>query len=148
MLMLYGLLSLMLLGGLGLLSVPFVTNKTLLSKQFFGAMLFTVLFSLGFYQFLSHPTTLKTWLTQGREHYQLREKLEQLGGIDGVITRIQSKLAEKPTDAQGWFILGKLYLATQRNNEAFAAFAKAYSLQPNQAEIADYYQRTKKIVGK
>lgn len=127
MLSLYAWLFLMLLVGLGLLAIPFIKNRSL-KGYIVSASLMTL---LGFliYQFSGNKAGLYLWMTQGKQHYQLLETFEQLGGIDGAIAQIENKLAKNPQDAQGWAILGKLYLSKNEEAKAQAAFAKAKKLE-------------------
>lgn len=146
MLMLYGLLTVMLLGALGLLAIPFINNKTLLSKKFYGIVFFTICFSFGLYPLTGNMTAVKNWYEQGQAHYHLLEKLEQIGGVDGVITQIQAKLTHHPNDAQGWLILSKLYFAINRQKEALATASKAHSLEPDNQDITHFYNNVKNSV--
>src|SRR6478672_5768912 len=54
---------------------------------------------------------LRWWQTQGKAHYQLLQQVENLGGIDGMIAQVEKRVVETPDNAEGWLILGKLYLA-------------------------------------
>jgi cytochrome c-type biogenesis protein CcmH/NrfG len=140
MILLYISLILMLSVSLCLISMPFIKNKKRLSSGFYLTASLTILLALSLYYFSSNFRVLQFWITQGQSHYQLLEKLDQLGGVEGVITRITEKLKIHPDDAQGWFILGKLYLSKQDKTAAKAAFAKAHALRPNDPEIDRYYQ--------
>ncbi len=130
MYLLYGMQFLLLLCAVGLLATPFVVNKNILSKNFLLASGFILVFSFTIYQFTTDKTALSYWLTQGKTHYQLQEQFNALGGIDGVIARVQAKLNANPTDAKGWWILAKLYAAKHDDAAAAAAVKKARELSP------------------
>lgn len=140
MLTLYILLLLMLVCALGLLAVPFVRNKKFLSKSFVALICVTSFTAVGLYWHSSDNVAMQQWLTQGKQHYDLMVELKELGGIDGMIQRINLKLQANPDDAQGWFILGKLYLFKQDAVAAKAAFTKAHTLKPDDQQIDAYYQ--------
>jgi cytochrome c-type biogenesis protein CcmH/NrfG len=123
---LYAWLILMLLVALGLLAIPFIKNRS--RKGYIVSASLIALLGLAIYQFTGNKTALYLWMTQGKQHYQLLETFEQLGGIDGAIAQIESKLAKNPQDAQGWYILGKLYLSKNEEAKAQAAFAKSREL--------------------
>lgn len=123
---LYGWLILILLVALSLLAIPFIKNRSF--KGYILSASIMTLFGLGIYQFSGNKTGLYLWMTQGKQHYQLLQEFEQLGGVDGAIAQIESKLAKNPQDAQGWTILGKLYLSKNEEAKAQAAFAKAREL--------------------
>lgn len=141
MLLLYSALALLLLCGIGLLTIPFIQTLSRLGKSFFALILFFILFSLTLYLKTSHQPALKQWLNQGKQHYQLQEQIQQLGGFTGMIQRIKQKLAANPNDAEGWFILGKLYLANGEYSAAEKALKRARSLRPNDLQIKSYYEK-------
>lgn len=142
MTLLYGLLVLMMVASLCLNVVPFVANKVIYSKNFVIVMLLSVFFAMGLYQLSGDKQALNQWLTKGKAHYQLQETVSQLGGINGMIARVKRKLQADPLDAQGWFILGKLYLSEQDVQAAKAALRKAHELRPEDTKINYYYQTT------
>lgn len=111
MVLFYVSLALLLFCSIGLLTLPFIKTSSPLGKGFFLLVLFFSLFSLTLYFQTSHPFELKQWLTQGKQHYELQQTVEQLGGIKGMIQRIEQKLVANPNDAEGWSILAKLYFA-------------------------------------
>lgn len=140
MLILYILLTILLLSALSLLAIPFIKNQALISRDFFVISLFTILFSFTLYQFFGQSKALSDWFAHGKNHYKLMVEVERLGGIDGIISRLQNKLAANPNDAKGWLILGKLYYAKQNFVLATDAFSKAHDLQPADPEINRFYQ--------
>lgn len=125
MIIFYSFIFLLLFAGVLLIAIPFIKNKTLLSKSFFVMLIFVVIFSLGLYFTLGSSNHLRNWQTKGRDHYALLVQMEQLGGIDGMIAQIKQKLAVNPEDKKGWFILGRLYLAKNDRENAEKAFARA-----------------------
>lgn len=134
------LLAGMLLAALSLLAIPLLVSRFALHN--WPPLLFLLIFSLSLYYFFGNFRALHNWLTTGRQHYALQQQVEQLGGINGMITQIQQKLILDPTNAEGWFILGKLYLATQHYQKAKTAFTKAHALRPNDQQIQRYYEAT------
>ena len=140
MYLLYSFFILMLICGIGFLKIPFITTNTLSSRYFFLSAIFMILFSLGLYQFNGNQTALKQWLMYGEKHYRLQQEVNQLGGFAGIIEKIKKKLTKNPDDAEGWFILGKLYLANQDYEEAKEALGKAAVLRPYDIEIKRFYK--------
>lgn len=139
MLKLYTLLIIILVLAVAVLSIPFIVHRPFNWRGYLATALFTVLFSLGLYQFSGGHRALEHWFFQGQEHYQLQEQFNDLGGVDGIIERIEKKLEANPSDAQGWFILGKLYMAKQDYGSATAALKNAHDLEPDDKEITKYY---------
>lgn len=134
----------LLLIALGILFVPFVKNKTLSKKHFIFTSLFVVLFSVGLYAFTTDFSALNEWNTHGQQRYQLLTEYQQLGGLDGMISKINEKLKNNPNDSQGWFILGKLYLMKKEYGHAKTALEKAHHLDPNNGQIEYFYQISQK----
>jgi len=139
MYLVYGLFILMLIGSIGLLSIPFIKTNSYFSNYLLASVIFIILFSLGLYQWSSDHSGLKQWLTQGKQHYQLMEEVNQLGGVTGMIEQIKKKLSTNPQDAEGWFILGKLYLAHHDFKSAKEALGKAMKLRPDDKLINHFY---------
>lgn len=141
MYVLYGLIFLMLAGAVFLLAVPFVKTRTMGSRYFLLPVIFVSLFSLSGYFVFQNHVGLGWWLTAGEKHYQLQQEVSELGGISGMIKQIKKRLALNPDDAEGWFILGKLYLANQNQKEAKEALDKAIHLRPEDPDIRRFYDR-------
>lgn len=56
-----------------------------------------------------------------------------------MVARLEKRLKENPSDAQGWARLGRSYMVMQRMGDARDAYAKAHALAPGDVEIlADY----------
>ncbi len=141
MIKLYSLLLIMALGALLILAAPY--RKNIFSKYFLLLSLFVIGFSFSFYYFSANITALNAWLTSGKQHYQLLETIKDLGGIDVIIASVKKKLAANPQDAQGWFILGKLYFAMHDYENATTALQRAYELQPQNVQIRKYRELLK-----
>jgi len=68
------------------------------------------------------------------------EKLRaELSTPDQVIAKLKQHLVQNPTSAQGWYLLGRLYMSVQQFPAATAAFAQAQQLQPNNPTILFQY---------
>jgi len=135
MLILYGLLACMLIAALILLAIPFVKYQEAI-KSYCVIASFTIVFTATLYFTIGKPNGLEDWLTQGQNHYRLLVEMNRLGGIDGIIHRIQIKLHENPNDIQGWIILGKMYLMKQDPQKAEEAFSKANELKMHKSHIS------------
>jgi cytochrome c-type biogenesis protein CcmH len=131
MLKLYIILFLMLLFSIAIIAIPFIKNQLLFSKKFILVVAMVTIFAGLLYQLSGNKPALYQWFTQGKKHYELQTQVEALGGIDGMIDRIQKKLEKNPQDAQGWFILGKLYTIKHDYKAAKILFKKAHELDSN-----------------
>lgn len=139
MITLFSLMMAMLVSGLGLVALPYWAQKSLFSFGFISCALFLVLFSLAIYSLSSNQAKLNQWITRGKQHYQLQVEINNLGGLTGIIQRIKQKLAANPNDAQGWFILGRIYLSNGNVDDAKKALENAYHLKPHDQEIKQFY---------
>ena len=82
--------------------------------------------TVGLYLHLGAPTILQEQaLTQAHAAYD----------TDAMVKALESKLKAKPDDAEGWYALGRAYIALQRLDEAERALAKAAQLAPKEARM-------------
>ena len=80
----------------------------------------------GLYLYLGAPTILQEQaLTQAHAAYD----------TDAMVKALEGKLKAKPDDAEGWYALGRAYIALQRLDEAELALAKAAQLAPKEARM-------------
>jgi cytochrome c-type biogenesis protein CcmH len=65
--------------------------------------------------------------------------LAQTQQVEDMLPKLEKHLAEQPTDATGWKMLGKAYMALDRYPDAVRAFDKLAQLTPEDAQsLADY----------
>ncbi len=70
---------------------------------------------------------------QGGDHAMSPDQIETMIG------QVKQKLAQDPSNIDGWIVLARTYYVTQRPQEAAAAFERAVALAPNDADlIADW----------
>lgn len=80
---------------------------------------------------------------QQQQAQQLAQKmLQSIKSPQELIDKLKLKLARSPKSAQGWYLLGRLYLAQQKYKLAAAAFAQAHYLEPNNEQYAINYGHT------
>lgn len=65
----------------------------------------------------------------------VKQQIAQEGSRRSLIKQFESHLQAKPDSAQGWYLLGKLYLSENELAKAVDAFSKANKLQANNPEI-------------
>ncbi|HEX9625670.1 MAG TPA: hypothetical protein VGA00_01900 [Acidiferrobacterales bacterium] len=56
-----------------------------------------------------------------------------------MVGRLENRLRENPDDVDGWSRLGRAYVVLERLDNARAAYARAYSLKSDDAEILSNY---------
>ena len=59
--------------------------------------------------------------------------------MDQAIAMLAARLQQQPGDAEGWALLGRAYQATQRGDEALAAFKRAHEQAPDAAAYTIEY---------
>ena len=85
-------------------------------------------FMLGNYQAVSHTAEMS-----------VDPEATKLLEINKMVLRLAEKMKAKPDDAQGWLILGRSYKALEQYPQAADAFANAYRLLGDQAEVMLLY---------
>jgi cytochrome c-type biogenesis protein CcmH len=84
----------------------------------------------GLYAFLGAPEILEAQaLVEAQGHRD----------ADAMLAALERKLAREPDDAEGWYAMGRAYIAMQRLADAEAALARAAKLAPRDARILAQY---------
>ncbi len=79
-------------------------------------------------------------LTEAKQTALQAQRLPlELGSPEQLIVMLKQHLAQDPTSARGWFLLGKLYVSQRDFLQATQAFAKANELQPHDPVILFQY---------
>ncbi len=97
------------------------------------------LFTIIFYLNSDNSQQMRASIKAQQEAVAVQQMRVQLGTPQQVIASLQQHLAQNPNSAQGWYLLGRLYLSQEQLNEAVNAFAKAYALDPNKPDIIFQY---------
>jgi cytochrome c-type biogenesis protein CcmH len=86
--------------------------------------------TVGLYIYLGAPAILKEQaLTQAQTNYD----------VDGMVKALEDKLKATPEDAEGWYALGRAYIAFERYGDAEKALDKAVAQAPQDARILAQY---------
>lgn len=86
--------------------------------------------TVGLYLYLGAPTILEEQaLMQAQAAYD----------TDAMLTALEEKLRAQPEDAEGWYALGRAYIALQRMDDAEQALGKAVKLAPKDAKLLAQY---------
>ncbi|MDD3448454.1 MAG: c-type cytochrome biogenesis protein CcmI [Gammaproteobacteria bacterium] len=95
------------------------------------------LLSVGLYTRLGNADRLAEFETSaevGRATGQ-----EGMPSIDSMVSTLEQKLRENPDQPEGWFLLGRTYLAMERPADAAEALRKANEMQPGNAQFMITY---------
>lgn len=65
--------------------------------------------------------------------------MEGLPPVEDMVAGLAARMEQNPGDLKGWLLLGRSYIALQRADEAAAALAHAYELQPDDPVVLVRY---------
>lgn len=83
---------------------------------------------------MTHPT-VPSMSSQGDSE----EDRQMAEGLKTLVERLKQKLEQNPSDAVGWALLARSYMAMERYADAVPIFEKAVKLNPDNAQLlADY----------
>ena len=86
--------------------------------------------TVGLYLYLGAPGILEEQaLTQAQARHD----------ADGMVRALEDKLRSTPDDAEGWYALGRAYIAFERYADAEEALRKASSHAPKNAKLIAQY---------
>lgn len=86
--------------------------------------------TVGLYAYLGAPDILKEQaLMQAQARYD----------ADGMVKALEDKLKSASNDTEGWYALGRAYIALERYDDAEKALSKASSQAPKSAKIIAQY---------
>ena len=115
-----------------------VTGKKNGNRMYLIPILLSLLIaisSVSIYQGFGYSHQLKLYhLIQERT-----AEFKKTGSPNEVIQLLEAKLKQQPNSAQGWYLLGKLYISDQQYSKAVIALQKANQLNPKQEVIMVKY---------
>jgi len=79
---------------------------------------------LGFYLWLGSPHGLDSQSSTA----ETTAGTEQTPSVEAMVASLAARLAEDPTDADGWFLLGRSQVVLERFDAALVAFERAHAL--------------------
>ncbi len=131
------ILLFILLLGLTLIASAFILWPLWPTRKLWIAIL--VLFFLSAaaltYQYLGAFKILKAMEHAKRMDAQEDEKIQAMGGEKVVVEKLKAHLQEHPSEAQGWYLLGRIYLSQNHLDDASLCFTKAHKLEPKRMDI-------------
>lgn len=96
-----------------------------------GLFILAGLLPLGLYMCLRPLNDLKQWYGIQAEYRELKQQVTQAQDPQILIDRITKQLAIAPNDADGWFLLGRIYYTQAQYQMATEAFEQAAKLAPS-----------------
>lgn len=152
MLLFWCVIALMILAALAsvvipLLRVPEIAvarYKTLIHRFWLPILLVIILpfFAIGYYLYQGSWQQWASYKQDQQLAAQAQKLRAQMGTPQHIIDELKQHLQQNPQSAQGWYLLGRLYVNQQQFNEANTAFATAYALQPKNPDIILQYVQT------
>lgn len=133
----------------------FKQNKIQLQKDFLSMVdekhaysskalrLPALLITLGFcglafltYQHLGASQSLRKLDHAKQEQIKIEAEIKSMGGESAVIQKLKQRLKDYPNEAQGWYLLGRIYFSQNDYAAAVKIFEKAHDLASSRIDIA------------
>jgi cytochrome c-type biogenesis protein CcmH len=117
-------------------------------------LIITPVFALTYYLKFGASQPMAEKMLAEQRASQIQSEITRLGSKENIIIALQQRLQENPESAQGWYLLGRMYLMNQNYQSAMNAFDKANSLEPNKPETmlsyaeASYFYQHQTLDGK
>jgi len=102
---------------------------------FTASMISTVLLSFYLYQKIGDMTGYQKLLLKADEQKVLEQSQQLLKNPQEVIERLEKHMQAHPDSAKGWYLLGRLYTATQQYHHALIAFKKSLTFDRENPDI-------------
>lgn len=99
-----------------------------------GIVLALPLFSLPLYFYLGSPELIQPGPLQTVQNENPHTE-GRLPPVDQMVTALVERLQENPTDAEGWFLLGRTYMVMQDYPRAAATFEKLHQIVGDQPVV-------------
>ena len=115
----------------GLVNIRLVALSLVLAIPAASGVLY---WTLGNPAAMTHPTASPMSAQSGADNER-----QMTEGLNAMVDKLKKKLEQNPTDATGWTMLARSYMAMERYADAVPTFEKALKLNPNNADmLADY----------
>ena len=99
---------------------------------------------LGFYLWLGSPHGLDSQSSTA----ETTAGTEQAPSVEAMVASLAARLAEDPTDADGWFLLGRSQVVLERFDAALVAFERAHALLGDDPTLlADWAEAEAAVAG-
>ena len=117
---------------LSFLVLPMVAKKKKMTSTAWVAVTVLPAVAIGLYLSLGRPDVADNPTTHVRsapaQSGTSSSASENLGSVGSMLSGLEEKLRENPSDAKGWLLLAKSYSHLGRTQDAAAAYAKASAL--------------------
>jgi cytochrome c-type biogenesis protein CcmI len=120
---------------------------------FVGALL-TLLVVTGTYYRANEIAALQDWQRAVERLPELGKRVVieadpsiQTTDLQDFALGLRTRLAQEPSDATGWLLLGRVFASVEKLQSALDAFAKALSLEPNKVSTLSSYSQALLMTG-
>lgn len=120
------------------------------SGRWLGAIVALAVPALAVYLYLSLGNLAAidggTVASMPQDHPQVQAQQQPLPSVDEMIERLVTRLQQQPDDAEGWYMLGRTYLALGRYQAAADAFEKVLALVGDDPNVLVAYADAKAML--
>ena len=93
------------------------------------------MFATVFYHFWGQNKQLASWYNHDQKETLIANELKTLGSRKAIIAKFKNILTHNKNDAQGWYLLGRVYASDGQYQAAAKSFANANALKPEDEKI-------------
>lgn len=90
--------------------------------------------AMGLYLLFGGSHQLQQFWAWQRQNAEVQRQMAEFKNPQEVISRLRDHLRQNPRSAEGWYLLGKLYLDQRQYADAESALTQAHQLQPQSTE--------------
>jgi len=130
----WSLISLMTLTAWGFAGISFYKNSAALNHWGRAALVIFPVLAMGLYLLFGGSRQLQQFWDWQHQNAQVQQEMAKLHSPQQLIDRLRDHLKQDPNSAQGWYLLGKLYLDERRYADAESALTQAHQLNPRSDE--------------
>ncbi len=126
-----------------LLTLPLILYPFRHSKKLCIFLIPVVCIAVFFaYKYWGSQSEWQAYKQKQRQQRQVQDFLQTIKTPGELVERLKKRLKLNPNNAQGWFLLGRLYASQNQWPEASQSFAKAYGLKPQDEAISVNYAQS------
>lgn len=131
----WSIIGLMTVAAWGCIALPFYKNSAIpVSRCAKVGFITFPLFAVGLYLVFGGSAELQKFWAWQQQKLEVQQAMAKLKSPQELIDHLRDHLSQNPQSAEGWYLLGKLYLDQRQYADAESALNQAHQLQPQSSE--------------